>query len=149
MFIRKAKERDASAILELELACFNVSNDMRSIKHHIISPSITCKVAVIDELVVGAISIFYRNNSKRAYIASVSVHKDYRRRGIGTKLMAAAERDIRKNGCDTITLYVMDYNKIAEHLYQKLGFKRIRYAKDVFEDAPAWFMERKLVTRRH
>jgi ribosomal protein S18 acetylase RimI-like enzyme len=61
--------------------------------------------------------------SKVTYlIANVAVHPEYRRRGIGTRLTAAAVDNLRERGIETAWLQVRDDNPAAHHLYLSLGF---------------------------
>jgi GNAT superfamily N-acetyltransferase len=59
-------------------------------------------------------------------MSNVAVSKKYRRRGIGEKLVAEAERIARYEwGYNDCYLYVEERNRAAVKLYQKLGYKRL------------------------
>lgn len=74
-----------------------------------------------------------------AHIATVAVHPDCRRKGIGLRLTAHALADAAQNGARTAYLEVRAGNFSAQELYQKLGFRvegvRPRYYRDNHEDA--------------
>lgn len=55
-------------------------------------------------------------------IHDLVVHTDHRSRGIGTKLLAEAERRARERGACKLTLEVLDTNSQAKQLYERLGF---------------------------
>ncbi len=55
-------------------------------------------------------------------IHDLAVHPDFRRQGIGLKLLAAVESKARALDCCKITLEVLDGNIIAKNLYLKFGF---------------------------
>ena len=57
------------------------------------------------------------------YIASVAVPRGARERGIGTRLVAFAERQMA--GRRFIFLCVSSFNRRAQELYSRLGYRRV------------------------
>ncbi len=55
-------------------------------------------------------------------IGTIAVSADQRRRGIGRKLMTAAEDWAREQGAREIHLAVMDFNKDAQSFYEAQGY---------------------------
>ena len=74
-----------------------------------------------------------------AHITNIAVHPDFRRRGVGEKLMLAAIDYAESQGVDAVTLEVRASNTIAQRLYEKIGFvsvgTRPGYYYDDGEDA--------------
>jgi ribosomal-protein-alanine N-acetyltransferase len=74
-----------------------------------------------------------------AHVATLAVHPDYRQRGIGQRLLAAALLEAIKKGAHSTTLEVRANNLSAQALYNRFGYeivgRRPRYYKDNFEDA--------------
>lgn len=70
---------------------------------------------------------------------NIAVHPDYRRRGIGEKLVRALEEKLREQGSECLTLEVRASNESAKALYFKLGFtevgRRKNYYRNPKEDA--------------
>ena len=56
------------------------------------------------------------------YIDILSVHPNYRRKGIGIKLLQAAEDLAKQQGASVIALNCEEINDKAYQLYQKLGY---------------------------
>jgi len=56
------------------------------------------------------------------YIDILSVHPNYRRKGIGMKLLQAAEDLAKQQGASIIALNCEEINDKAYQLYQKLGY---------------------------
>ena len=74
-----------------------------------------------------------------AHIATLAVHPEYRRQGIGEKLLAVVLEDAHRKGMKTATLEVRAQNTPAQALYQRFGFTvvgcRSRYYQDNQDDA--------------
>jgi ribosomal-protein-alanine N-acetyltransferase len=74
-----------------------------------------------------------------AHIATLAVHPEYRRQGIGERLLAVALEAAQRKGMQTATLEVRAPNISAQALYQCFGFTvvgcRPRYYQDNQDDA--------------
>jgi ribosomal-protein-alanine N-acetyltransferase len=74
-----------------------------------------------------------------AHIATIAVHPEYRRLGIGKHLLAFALQDAAQQGMRTATLEVRAGNLAAQTMYRQFGFitagVRLRYYQDNQEDA--------------
>jgi [ribosomal protein S18]-alanine N-acetyltransferase len=73
------------------------------------------------------------------HIATIAVHPEYRRQGIGALLLETILKESVIQGMHQVTLEVREGNSTARNLYQSYGFeivgKRPRYYKDNNEDA--------------
>jgi len=56
------------------------------------------------------------------YIVTLDVSAGYRRQGLATELMEAAERLALADGCKSLALHVYTENAAAIAFYQRLGF---------------------------
>lgn len=74
-----------------------------------------------------------------AHIATIAVHPDYRRMGIGARLLAESLQEAINRGARMATLEVRQSNVAAISMYDQLGFivtgRRSRYYQDTHEDA--------------
>jgi [ribosomal protein S18]-alanine N-acetyltransferase len=74
-----------------------------------------------------------------AHIATIAVHPEYRRLGIGKHLLAYALKDAVQQGMHTATLEVRAGNQAAQTMYRQFGFAiagiRLHYYQDNQEDA--------------
>ena len=79
------------------------------------------------------------------HLLNVATHPDYRRRGIGNRLMRHLLAVARAKGCRFITLEVRRSNTPAQMLYRAHGFEamgvRRRYYADNGEDAVVMTLE--------
>lgn len=75
-----------------------------------------------DRQIVGNISIV--PFPKRHFLlANIAVHPEYRQRGIARQLTERGMQYVRARNANAIWLHVEKQNKIATHLYHKLGFQ--------------------------
>jgi ribosomal protein S18 acetylase RimI-like enzyme len=77
-----------------------------------------------------------RADQNAAVLIAACVEKSARDRGIGTDLMAAAERHVCSRGVDTIVLGVEDWNTGARRLYERLGYVVIGNTDFKYAGAP-------------
>jgi ribosomal protein S18 acetylase RimI-like enzyme len=95
-----------------------------------------------------------------ATIWHVAVCGPFRDRGIGTRLMEAAEQAIRARGLRWAQLGVEKSNRGAQRLYRRLGYVRCGQEDVVWPEAtpdgtvaplahPCWLMRKDLSGRRH
>lgn len=89
------------------------------------SPDVHRLAAELDGRVVGALGLHVETNPRRRHCAGIgmAVHDDFRGRGVGTELLAAA-LDLADNwlGLRRIALSVYVDNAAAIRLYEKHGF---------------------------
>lgn len=97
----------------------------------------------------------FADGRRRGYLYSLRVKPAFRRRGLGTRLIRAAEDALRQRGMDTASIGVEKNNPDALSLYERNGYHVIAEdpgcwsytdhlgrKQDVSE--PAWLMEKKL-----
>src|SRR3990172_2930618 len=74
-----------------------------------------------------------------AHIATIAVHPNYRRAGVGTQLLQHILKSAVKERMFTVTLEVRESNSVAQAMYREFGFevvgRRPRYYHDTNEDA--------------
>jgi ribosomal-protein-alanine N-acetyltransferase len=86
-----------------------------------------------DEIAGGAQFIKDWDNVNKAYLYGISIAKEYRGKGFGTKFLKLCFDELRKEGIDTIELTVDPKNYPAIRVYeQKMGFKIINEHKNEY-----------------
>lgn len=66
----------------------------------------------------------------------IAIKQGYRGIGIGTRIMQTLIEESKKAGLRILVLDVFDTNKIAKHLYQKMGFKETgRIPRGVYKNS--------------
>lgn len=66
-------------------------------------------------------------------ILNIATHPDYRRRGLGKKIMDRIVSDAAEAGITFITLEVRESNAAARGLYEKLGFYQVGVLKNYYD----------------
>jgi len=80
-------------------------------------------VAELNNVVVGYISInVFNDNLRYLYIDDFCVDKDFRNKGIGTKLLSMVENYAKEIGIGDICLHVEKTNVLAKNLYDRNGY---------------------------
>ena len=82
-------------------------------------------VAFSDKWMVGMMSIEFFREENRIHLFHIYVDKEYRRNGIGKKLILKAEEQGKKTKAKALTLNIVSGNSEAVALYEKMGFKLI------------------------
>ncbi|UCF59880.1 MAG: GNAT family N-acetyltransferase [Anaerolineaceae bacterium] len=130
--VQPASWRDLSSIRELEKLCFGRDawpwiDTLAALTF----PQTVRLKAVSDEFVVGFIFGDQRRLKRTGWIASIGVHPDYRRRGIGRTLLVACEDLL---GMPRVRLSLRGSNDAALRLYQQAGYVRIDTWKRYYRD---------------
>jgi len=141
--IRPMRIEDLEQVHAIDLVSFSMPWSERSYRYELIeNPHSSLLVAEArlpggKPVVVGAIVTWLIEDE--AHIATISVHPEYRGRGISRELVASALIDAIQQGMRQATLEVRSGNAIALALYRRFGFEivglRPRYYQDNHEDA--------------
>ncbi|MCR5192518.1 MAG: GNAT family N-acetyltransferase [Bacteroidales bacterium] len=98
-------------------------------------PDDRCLVAECDGMVVGA--VWTRVMNDYGHIAdgvpslAMSLYKEYRNKGIGTKLLEQMLRLLRKEGYQQVSLSVQKEN-YAVRMYRKVGFEVLKETEEEY-----------------
>ena len=82
-------------------------------------------VAVIDENIIGSVIGGY--DGRRGLIYHLAVAKEYRGRGIGSRLLDEVESKLRMKGCLKCYLMVTPDNPEAAQYYERHGWHHMDY----------------------
>jgi len=84
-------------------------------------------VAELNNIIIGYISInLHKDAIQYVYIDDFCVDKDYRNKGIGTKLLKMVENYAKEVGVLDICLHVEKTNALAKNLYDRIGYKTFK-----------------------
>jgi ribosomal protein S18 acetylase RimI-like enzyme len=121
--IQQATWHDLRAIVALEKACFgrDAWPWVDVLAALIFADTVRLK-AVAKGQAVGFVIGDRRRRQGLGWIASLGVHPDLRRQGIGRQLLEACEREL---AMPRIRLTLRSSNASARHLYEEAGFVEI------------------------
>jgi ribosomal-protein-alanine N-acetyltransferase len=138
LLIRKMILEDVPSVIELDQKSFSLPWPERSFRFELtVNPASRCWVAELEGKIVGMIVVWLVVDE--AHVATIATHPDFRRKGIGTKLLSHALRQMIDEGARSSFLEVREQNVGAQEMYRKFGYevsgRRPRYYRDNNEDA--------------
>lgn len=129
--IEKMSERHIADIALIEKASFSVPWSENALRDELLNPNACFFAAVCCGKTIGYVGSY--SVCGECYITNIAVLPEYRKRGIGEKLLSALIENCRKENCTFLTLEVRKSNMPAISLYEKLGFERAGERKDFYE----------------
>jgi ribosomal-protein-alanine N-acetyltransferase len=123
------KEEDLPEVLEIENRSFATPWSLRSFQNELEKTVSTCLVFKNRDRLLGYLVVWRVEDE--LHIANVAVHPDFRRRGVGRKLIQHAI-DLAA-GCRWIGLEVRASNTPALKLYKKFGFLEVGLRRNYYE----------------
>jgi ribosomal-protein-alanine N-acetyltransferase len=83
------------------------------------------------------------------HINNIAAHPDYRRQGVGRKLIEQAISEGTLRGVEFVLLEVRASNEIAQNLYKKMGFNYVSRRRDYYRSPTedAFVMKLRLYAR--
>jgi ribosomal-protein-alanine N-acetyltransferase len=145
LFIRRMILADLEQVVAIDQASFSLPWPARSFQYEL-TDNVASRswVAELDGRIVGMIVIWLIVDE--AHIATLATRPEFRRQGIGRKLLMHALESARMEGARRSFLEVRAGNLIAREMYRRLGFvedgRRPRYYKDNNEDAILMSLDR-------
>ncbi len=82
-------------------------------------------IALVDDRVIGWCRIppLEKEGFRHVGVLGMGVHKDYRGKGLGKRLLDVALAQAREKGLERVELEVYSTNEAAIHLYRSAGFE--------------------------
>jgi ribosomal-protein-alanine N-acetyltransferase len=136
--IRRMTLDDVEQVVAIDQASFSLPWPERTFRYEVAENSASRPWVVdVDGRVVAMIVVWFIVDE--AHIATIATHPDFRRQGIGRKLLVHALMAAKEEGARTALLEVRESNDKAQEMYRKLGFlevnRRPQYYSDNGEDA--------------
>lgn len=134
---RKMNSMDIQRVWELECACFSCPWSQSSLRDELRNKIAHYELLEVDKEVVGYAGMWIMFGE--AHITNVAISPDFRRMGLGRKLMQHMFLVAGQHKAQAMTLEVREHNEAAKSLYYQLGFKKVgerkRYYTDTGESA--------------
>mgnify|MGYP002403806637 CR=1 FL=1 len=126
---------DLAALVTLELDVFKTDIvSRRSFRHFIASRQASLIIAEERGGLAGYVLVLYPPRSRLARLYSIAVGPHVGGRGLGPRLLAAAEEAARRRGRRAMRLEVHVRNKRAIARYEKSGYRLFGRHRDYYDD---------------
>jgi ribosomal protein S18 acetylase RimI-like enzyme len=147
MIIHAATLRDLNALRKLEAVCFPKDAwPLIDLIGALTLPNVLRLKAVDEGKMVGFLAADLRPGQDLAWIATIGVLPEHRRRGVARALLLACEERVRVSA---IRLNVRVSNKGALQLYHEMGYAEVGIWPDYYEDKEdALVLEKKINEKR-
>jgi [ribosomal protein S18]-alanine N-acetyltransferase len=121
--LRSYDPRDFSALYRLDQACFpaGISYSKTTLRYFLSLRSADCVVAVEETHIAGF--ILTEENPPLAHVITLDVAEKFRRRGIGSALLAESEGNLALRGVRTILLETATDNEGGVAFWQRHGYR--------------------------
>jgi RimJ/RimL family protein N-acetyltransferase len=163
MHIRAAEATDAAELVALASAVSaepegwlladsrwrSVADERRYIRALRRHPDAALVVAELDGILAGRLSISRDPHPSSAHVADLGlmVASAFRRRGVGTALLVAAEEWAHSARVTKLELHVFPYNEPAIALYVKHGYEREGYRRRHYRRPDGEFVDTILMAK--
>lgn len=136
--IRRMRLEDVPAVHEIDMLSFSLPWSERSFRFELTENPVSRDwVAEVDGQIAAMLVLWFIVDE--AHIATIAVHPNFRRQGIGEEILIHALRAAQDEGARRAFLEVRAGNAAAQAMYKKYGFVvtgvRPGYYKDNNEDA--------------
>ena len=134
--LRPATVKDLDALVALEQEAFDSDRlNRRQLRYLLTRAQAATRVAESPSgRVEGYVLVLFSRASAHARVYSIAVAAKARGRGLGHKLLAAAERTSEDNDCVSIRLEVRRDNAAAIQLYRSRGYRQFDVVSDYYDD---------------
>jgi ribosomal-protein-alanine N-acetyltransferase len=146
MRLRPFRPDDLQTLYEIDQACFvpGVSYSRQELAAFVGHRQSQTWVAEEAGKITGFL-IAHREPRKILHIVTIDVLKAWRRRGVGTLLMDAAEQWARDQGLRMIGLETAQDNLVAQRFYAARGYRKVDEIEHYYADGTtAWVMVKEL-----
>lgn len=138
LLIRKMILGDLEQVVAIDQVSFSLPWPARSFQFELAdNPTSRCWVVELDKKIITMIVSWLILDE--LHIATIATHPDFRKQGIGRKLLLYALKSARDEGVIRSFLEVRESNEVAIKMYKNFGFvedgRRKEYYKDNNEDA--------------
>lgn len=131
--IKNMTKAHIDEIVEIEKSCFEIPWSKKSFEDELNKKYMAIYlVALENEKVVGYGGMWHVINE--GHITNIAIHKDYRKMGIGTQIVAKLIEIAKEKEMIGITLEVRKSNESALNLYKKQGFLLEGIRKEYYEN---------------
>ena len=131
------EEKDLPSVLEIERLSFPNPWHESTFRGEVQHRPISFPIVIVHETLGRVIGyIIYWVIGEDVQVNNIAVHPEFRRMGIGEKMLRQVIEEVRFRGARLITLEVRPSNAAAMSLYRKLGFRMMGIRKGYYTMPP-------------
>ena len=135
LHLRKFEAADLDALIRLDGECFEppFRFSPRSMQRYVEEDNAWTLLAMDEENLAGFVIVHTQPAEAIGYVVTIDVASDYRRRGLGQRLLAEAEQWLASEGGGiALLLHVYSENHGAIRFYEEAGYQRARVEIDFY-----------------
>ncbi|MDH5396225.1 MAG: ribosomal protein S18-alanine N-acetyltransferase [Gammaproteobacteria bacterium] len=134
--IRPARRQDLDTLVSIENQSFITDRFSRRSFHYLLTKANAMTLVYEKkQVVIGYVMLLFHTGTSLARLYSLAVRPEYQGKGIGNKLLEAAEQAAQDHDCISLRLEVRRDNSQAINFYKKSGYKQFgKIVKDYYED---------------
>lgn len=149
--IRSASTADIEALERLEAASFAVDRSTRRSLRHLVTRAHAAVIVAEDAgtgVLLGSVTLLFSRGTATARLYSIAVDPEARGRGVGARLVRAAEAEAWRRERPWMRLEIRKDNAASIRLFESQGYRRFGEHADYYEDhMDAWRYEKALDDR--
>ncbi len=136
--LRCATLDDIPALLSVETLCFTTDRlSRRSFRHLLTRGNAVTLLDEHDGRLRGYVLLLFSRSASIARLYSIAVHPDFARRGVGDRLLEAAETAALEHDCVSIRLEIRRDNPASLALFRRHGYRQFKEVLNYYEDRMA------------
>lgn len=146
--LRPYTRADFESLYEIDQACYEpaIAYSRRELRNYLRFPGADCVVAEADGNIIGF--VVTAHGKAWGYIVTIDVLAPCRRSGIGSLLLAEAERRLAADGVREVALETATDNASAIAFWQKHDYRKTGVKKGYYPGGRDAFSMTKLLTSR-
>lgn len=133
--IRPARLQDLDSLVNVENQAFTIDRfNRRSFRYLLTKANALTLVYETGKTITGYVMLLFHTGTSLARIYSLAVSPAHQGKGIGKRLIEAAEQAAKDHDCISLRLEVRRDNSAGIQLYKKLGYRQFGEVADYYED---------------
>lgn len=131
--IKRLTSDELASIMEIETSCLQNPYTQEQFAYELSdNPCAFIYGYYVEDKLVGLIDYWITFDCVQ--LCKIAVLKDYRKQGIGHKLMEFMYEQAKKEGCEHVLLEVRKSNEVAQAFYEKQDFLVINERKNYYDN---------------